>query len=140
MTTTTLGIGPVRRCVGCRQLKPHHARDCCYECYGRRRYRGEFPDLPNNPIAPTSDATYRQLDHWIRKGYIVPLNPNPGSGRHLRVFDRAEQRVINLMVRLVEAGFPPELAARLARAKGRRRFVDMAPGIRLEIRAVSDGG
>jgi DNA-binding transcriptional MerR regulator len=25
-------------------------------------------------------ATYRQLDHWVRKGYLHPENPEPGSG------------------------------------------------------------
>jgi hypothetical protein len=56
--------------------------------------------------------TYRQLDHWCRVGYL--RIDSPGSG-YLRNWPATEQRVAELMGRLVDAGMRPGPAAELAR-------------------------
>jgi MerR HTH family regulatory protein len=57
--------------------------------------------------------TYRQLDFWVRKGYINA--DSPGSG-YTRSFSHRELRVLKAMARLVQAGFPAQKAAELARS------------------------
>lgn len=57
--------------------------------------------------------TYRQLDHWITRGYLRPEN-KPGSGTE-REFSEREIEVAKLMAALVNAGFRAEKAAKTAR-------------------------
>lgn len=60
-------------------------------------------------------ATYRQIDWWIRRGYLLPDNPNPGSGA-ARIWTNDELGVLRRMALLVKAGLSPEIAAKAARA------------------------
>lgn len=59
--------------------------------------------------------SYRQLDHWCSKGYIVPVNyqGNPGSG-HQREFTRQEGNKAKLMACLIKVGFRVEFAEMIA--------------------------
>ncbi len=58
-------------------------------------------------------ATYRMLDYWTRMGYLQPDNDGRGAGtqRHWRPQDRD---VARLMVRLIESGLHPRMAAQIA--------------------------
>ncbi|RCG27202.1 hypothetical protein DQ384_26140 [Sphaerisporangium album] len=57
--------------------------------------------------------SYRQIDHWIRRGWLRPID-NGGTG-HPREWPVIESRVRDLMGRLVDAGFTPAAAADAAR-------------------------
>lgn len=61
--------------------------------------------------------TYRALDHWSRKGYLHPANPDCGSGRR-RTWPAGEVEVAQLMHVLVTAGLSPAGAERAARNGG----------------------
>lgn len=64
--------------------------------------------------------TYRQLDYWVRKGWLQPEHAQCGSGTH-RQFDGQELVIARRMSRLVGLGFEPSLAARVARSSMERR-------------------
>jgi len=71
-------------------------------------------------MCATADCTYRQLDHWCRRGYIRVRGWTPAGGNRVgsgndRRFDDQEVEVVTLMVRLVHAGFVPVKAAEVAR-------------------------
>lgn len=84
-------------------------------------------------------VSYRQLDFWVRQGYVHPDNPAPGSGRS-RILTDEEIRVVTLMARLVNgAGFQAMAAAEHARTLLRQSVygspmrLELAPGITLEV-------
>lgn len=62
--------------------------------------------------------SYRQLDHWVRRGWLRPGNANAGSGT-TRLWPDSEFRVAVLMGRMVAAGLPVQVAHQVARAGGR---------------------
>lgn len=57
--------------------------------------------------------TYRQLDFWCRKGYILQQGA-AGSG-FSRQIPESERPVLQLMARLVRIGLPAEQASKIAR-------------------------
>jgi hypothetical protein len=59
-------------------------------------------------------VSYRQIDYWVRRGWLRPDDPRPGSG-YGRDWSDDEVRVAERMARLVRAGLAPDVAARLAR-------------------------
>jgi hypothetical protein len=67
------------------------------------------------PWARRAGITYRNLDHWVRRGWLHPehVGRGPGSRRH---WPTHEQQVAALMARCVNIGMTPALAARVARA------------------------
>lgn len=67
-------------------------------------------------LAVEVGITYRQADHWCRRGWVVAARSRSGSGRP-RLLEAAEVVVLRTMARLVHAGLTPETAARLARSK-----------------------
>lgn len=73
------------------------------------------------------EPTYRQLDTWVRQGYLHPHNNGQGTGNH-RYWPPAERRVADLMARLKNAGLDVPTAHRVAR--GDR---ELAPGITITI-------
>lgn len=94
-------------------------------------------------------ATYRQLDHWVRRGHLRLHDPLPGSGK-VRLWPEAEVRVADRIARLVAAGVDLDNAARIARAFAdvqaqaahldtragpwpERVVIDLAPGITLTV-------
>lgn len=65
-------------------------------------------------VVHTTGATYRQLDHWCRMGYLHPGSPGTG---HSRVWPSTEIVVAAKMVRLVKAGISPRVAEQVARGQ-----------------------
>lgn len=71
--------------------------------------RAEFLEM-----VPT--LTVRQLDHWTRQGWLkAEMRPRKDGGRGERFWPRQEVDVARIMVRLTDAGWFAEVAARLAR-------------------------
>ena len=90
-------------------------------------------DPTSEQVAFAAGITYRQLDHWIRRGWLKPgrLPPKFASGQGgSRDWPAAEVAVACRMARLVAAGLTHEAAAELARAPGRHV---LAPGITIEV-------
>lgn len=76
-------------------------------------------------------ATYRQLDHWCRRGYLKPGRRDYGWGTGSgvpRVWPEPEIQVAVTMARLVRAGLTPAAAEKVARGE-----FDLAPGVRVEV-------
>ena len=69
--------------------------------------------------------TYRQLDNWVRLGWLRPVEPEPGSG-HRRLFPEREWQRAGVMARLVNAGLPPRTAFYAVGHDG-----ILAPGVRV---------
>lgn len=105
------------------------------------------PDCPSPALSEGLDVcskhtvfrlgiTYRQLDYWVRKGYLRPEGEaSPGTGI-ARQWPAAELDIARRMGRLVAAGFPPERAAAFARNDWPRG--EIAPGIMVEVTADSN--
>jgi hypothetical protein len=89
---------------------------------------GLGPTWPAN-LRPVPGVTYRQIDHWARRGFLRPEQPVPGSG-FVREWPETELRVAEAMGRLVRAGLPPALAERVARGES-----EVAPGVRILVDA-----
>jgi DNA-binding transcriptional MerR regulator len=74
--------------------------------------------------AKAAGITYRQLDHWCRRGYLTPDHPGGiGVPRHWTV---REVAVLQTMAQLVHLGFTARAAARLARDGQERAAVAAA--------------
>lgn len=68
----------------------------------------------SSDVLAAAGISYRQLDHWCRRGFARPINDDPGYG-HSRVFSRGELSTLTRMGRLVAAGVRPEVAHAIAR-------------------------
>lgn len=68
-------------------------------------------------------VTYRQLDHWSRRGYLGAGTPGSGRTRQWSAVDLAQAEV---MGRLVKAGVQPRVAAKVAAGQ-----CEIAPGIQI---------
>lgn len=67
-------------------------------------------------LTRAGDISYRQLDYWVRKGYVQPRTPAIGSGSR-RDYGADEERVLKVMGRLVNTvGMEPRAAAQIARS------------------------
>lgn len=71
--------------------------------------------LTAEQLCALADITYRQADHWTRRGYLQPIGDAPGSGV-ARVWTLREGQIAETMHALVEAGFTAQAAAEHARA------------------------
>jgi DNA-binding transcriptional MerR regulator len=60
--------------------------------------------------------SYRQLDYWTTRGYIVAYESNPGSGR-AREWQHGELELAALMAKLVRHGMTVPAAAKLVRER-----------------------
>lgn len=63
-----------------------------------------------------ADITYRQLDHWCTKGWLVPMgrqSQNPGSGRQ-REFTQKQADKARIMSCLTSIGIATEKAEKIA--------------------------
>jgi DNA-binding transcriptional MerR regulator len=67
--------------------------------------------------ATIDGASYRQLDYWVRRGYLRPEEATPGTG-YARTWAPSELRVAARMARLVAAGLTLAAAEKVARASG----------------------
>jgi DNA-binding transcriptional MerR regulator len=65
-------------------------------------------------LAKHAGITYRQLDFWVRAGYVTPTG-GEGTG-HARDFSWVQCQMVAWMARLVKAGFKPAAAAELVRS------------------------
>lgn len=135
-------MGELRACASCATVGQIMARRLCSACYRRHRRNGTIEQYPaQDPRRPGVAAdppgmSYRQLDYWVRRGYLRPGNADAGSGS-TRQWPAEELRVAALMARLVDAGLQPATACVVARAN-RNRY-ELAPGIVVRIGAAEDG-
>jgi DNA-binding transcriptional MerR regulator len=65
-------------------------------------------------VARACGITYRQLDYWVRRGWVRPEEPLPGQGRP-REWPAAELNIARQMGLLIAAGFNAEAAHQVAR-------------------------
>jgi DNA-binding transcriptional MerR regulator len=103
----------------------------CAECGGNHkatsRHTRTLPDLA------ALGLTYRQLDFWVRKGYLSAATP--GSGKR-RTWSDDELAIAAHMVRLISCGFTVARAAEIARGRsphGACTFLTLGDGIHLLI-------
>lgn len=64
-------------------------------------------------LARVPKLTKRQVDYWVREGFVHPEVSTPGQGRTRRWAAR-EVRVLQYMGMLVRAGFEPWKASYIA--------------------------
>ena len=64
-----------------------------------------------------SGATYRQLDYWCLKGFLVPTPQDKTGSGYAREWPPEEIEVARRMVKLVKLGFTPSGASIIARAE-----------------------
>lgn len=76
--------------------------------------------LSTDAVAALAGVTFRVIDHWSRKGYLTALPRRESSGvkRRFSVFEAA---VARQAVHLVDVGFVPREAVRIARGLISRR-------------------
>lgn len=79
-------------------------------------------------LAYVPGMTYRQLDHWVSRGYLKPDNPHPGNGV-ARSFRAVEARIAAEMFRLVRSGTLPAVAAVVAREEVLAPSVSVTSGL-----------
>lgn len=88
-------------------------------------------------MAEATGLSYRQVDHWVRCGWLVPEGEvHPGSGRR-RGFADQEVLVAGMMAHLVAAGLQPSAAAPIARElamTGRATFGGLTGGLQVVLR------
>jgi hypothetical protein len=111
-------------CADCAAFTQLVARRLCGACYRQNklaRTLEQFPRLgpPSGGIPALDRISYRQLDFWIRQGYLQP----EGGGRSgiARQWSEEEIAVLDRMISLVEEGYRPSAAARLARREPANR-------------------
>ena len=63
--------------------------------------------LTTAQVAELVRVSYRQLDHWVGKGYLTIGEPHPGSGGHRRWLPDDVMRA-RVFAELVHAGVRPE--------------------------------
>jgi DNA-binding transcriptional MerR regulator len=71
------------------------------------------PVILSSTVVVLARVTYRQLDFWVRRGWLEPTS-RPGSG-HVRTWTLDELAVACRMGALVEVGITAERAAHVAR-------------------------
>lgn len=83
-------------------------------------------------------VTYRQLDYWTTKGYLLTTDgaASPGIGQP-RVWPVTEIEVAARMIRLIAAGLVPRAAALVAR--NGFGVTNLGDGITIEVRGKSQG-
>ena len=106
-------------CASCGKDHELIARRLCIHCYHAHKRAGtldRFPLLASKGSGiPALGISYRQLDFWVRQGYLKPTHGG-GSGVP-REWPEEEVRVAEAMARLVAAGFRPAVAAKVARGE-----------------------
>ena len=126
----------VQRCT-----RPARARGLCEAHYSRLRRHGDplggkapRPSRSVDKILATTGITYRQLDYWVRIGYLRPDNPEPGSGIS-RDWSDHELAVARTMGILIRAGLAVDRAATVARETFAYPFgrATLAPGIEVVV-------
>ena len=77
-------------------------------------------------------VSYRQIDWWMRQGYLNVTGNGSGT---MRNFTNVEKEVARLMGRLVRVGFAPKSAAGIARVavEEHASTLDLGDNIELQI-------
>lgn len=71
--------------------------------------------LTTQQLCHITGLTMRQIDHWIRQGYVRSDTRNERSGTGIpRTFSGEQVRIAKRMAALVRCGFTPSAAAHLA--------------------------
>lgn len=70
--------------------------------------------MNGNDLQKHMGLTARHVSYWTGKGYIKPVDPNPGSGKPLE-FPDSEVAIATVMLALVTAGVNAKAAHTLAR-------------------------
>lgn len=85
-------------------------------------------------LCADAGITYRQLDHWINKGWISD-GGNPGSGVPRDFSNPKAIEKVRLMGRLTRAGFPAKRASDIADMYFDHTIpaIYIGPGLYLEI-------
>lgn len=110
-----------------RTIQARHLCSRCYDHHRRTNTLDQYPILSRGEVPEIAGISYRQLDWWVRKGYLYPTRPAEGSG-YRREWPESEVAVAKEMVRLVAAQIPPALAVEIARGR-----TEIAPGIRIVV-------
>ena len=132
-TTTDLGTAPgAGLCAACGKPGRLEARGLHGQCYRRAYQDGTIDQYPRViPVGAKAmrveGVTYRQLDHWVAKGYLHPDPRDHAVSGVTRTWPDGEVRVASVMGRLVAAGLSPELAHRVARMT--EGGGEIAPGV-----------
>ena len=71
------------------------------------------PTMASSEVCELAQISYRQLTHWVNRGYLAPLGTRLGSG-HSHEFSREVVRRAVVMGALTRLGFSPAVAAQLA--------------------------
>ena len=88
--------------------------------------------MNSEQLATRTGLTYRQIDYWVRQGYLRPTG-GEGCG-YPRDFPADEVRVAVVMARLAAAGMKPADAERVARGG------DLGPGLTVLVDGQPIGG
>lgn len=123
-------------CADCQGSEhPIVGRGLCQRCYRRNHHHGtidQYPRADRRPsglvapeVAQAVGVTYRQLDYWLRRGYLTGTPVTTGSG-HPRVLTDEQIRLARHLGVLTELGIPAGLAASALHNGGL-----LAPGISL---------
>lgn len=75
----------------------------------------EAVGIDSSALCELLGCTYRQLDHWTRRGYVPALDPCPGTGIG-RVYPLEAIAVAGALAAFIRAGCMPAAAARYAAA------------------------
>lgn len=93
--------------------------------------------MPMNTPACAAHAkvTYRQLDHWLRKGFVPDYERDPESGSgHPRFLTDEQVDFVVRLARLVHAGVDVSVAAHaLALLEADVTAFYIAPDVRVEL-------
>lgn len=66
-------------------------------------------------LATMPGLTYRQLDHWLSRGYVRRAPSSKAGSGNERYLTPREARILHVMFELVKDGVNPEQAAKMAR-------------------------
>ena len=95
--------------------------------------------MNSDQMLDRTGISYRQLDHWTRKGWLQAADGTPGTG-NMRRWKHDEWMVALVMSAMGQMGIRAEKAAPVARAavkfwtrSGEVYTTDMLPGLRMEI-------
>jgi len=74
--------------------------------------------LTSTEVADIAGITYRQLDYWVRHGWVTPAGHGTiGNGCGIREWDADATRQVTDIAALTRLGFRPERAAEMISRK-----------------------
>lgn len=87
-------------------------------------------------LTATTGVTYRQVDFWVRRGYIKPIQAGQGKGSGLdRFFFAEDYAYAQKLARLVAAG----CGIHMARAIMDKGYLELKDGYRLVLQQKVEG-